>query len=429
MNRKPQPKHTLQSNRYTTWYPWVVIAMSSLFLFYKYVLQVSPSVMTNALMQHFHIAGTGLGNLAATFFYTYLVIQFFVGPLLDKYSTRYLAAIAIAVSGLGGLLFARAHNLVEAEFSRGLMGVGAAFATVSYMKMAAVWFKPEQFAFVSGLLATAAMIGSMAGQAPLALLVSHIGWQNSLFYCGIGGLCLSSCYVLVVRDHPPLKISNAKPVQKITLKDVLALLRKKFNWLLMLYSGLTFSPVAVFGGLWGVPFLEEAHHITKTQAASLTSLMFLGLALGGPILGYISDRLGKRYPVMYFGLILSLINLSLAIYYPQLNNGLTGVCLFLFGFGTGAFMLGFAIGKECNPAPLAATVIALINTGDALFGAFSEPLVGKVLDTFWQGKLHHRTPYFSVHDFHLALLLLPVYVIAALILLTLLKRNSQMIET
>ncbi|MCP4475102.1 MAG: MFS transporter [Gammaproteobacteria bacterium] len=410
-------------------YPWIVISLCSLFLFYKYILQVSPSVMTHELMQFFHLNGVGLGNLAATYFYAYLVTQLFVGPLLDKYSPRLLTAAAIAVSAMGAIGFASATTLSHALWARGLIGVGAAFATVSYMKMAAVWFKPRQFAFVGGILATAAMVGSMAGQMPLALVIRHAGWQHGLLYVGTVGLALAALFYLFVREkrYPATALAQTgKPDNSLKLRDFVLLLKKRHNWLLMLYSGLAFAPVAVFGGLWGNPFLQESFHVEKATAAMLTSMMFFGLAVGGPVLGWASDRLGNRYRVMVFGVLLSLLSLIAAIYLPPLSLTLEGVLLFLVGFGTGAFMLGFALGKEMNPLPLAATVIGLINTGDALFGALSEPLVGKVLDTLWHGKVVSGAHYFNVHDFHFALALLPLYLLAALLMLGTLKRYCKL---
>lgn len=409
---------TSKSKFATKTYPWVVLTFSAAFLFYKYVLQVSPSVMTDDLMQHFHVSAAGLGNLAATFFYAYLVVQLFVGPLLDKFNPRLLTAAAIGFSAMGAMLFAKAHTLLDAELARSLIGVGAAFATVSYMKMTAVWFEPRQFAFVGGLLATAAMVGSMAGQAPLAFLVSHVGWRMSLYYGGLVGVVLAVLYFVCVKSKAGVHFDlQSKPIQ---FKDMVRVLKQKHNWCLMLYSGLAFSPLAVFGGLWGDPFLEAAHHFSKTQAASLVSLTFFGLAVGGPVLGFVSDRLNKRFSVMLFGLALSFVSLILALYAP-LPTWLMGVFLVLFGFGTGAFMLGFAIGKEANPVALAATVIGLINTGDALLGAFSEPLFGKFLDMLGRGTTAHGVPTFSVHDYHIALLMLPLYLLLAFGFLWLLR--------
>ena len=108
--------------------------------------------MTDDLMRQFHVHGAGLGNLAATYFYTYLVTQLFAGPLLDRYSP-YLTAGALLVCALGMLDFTHANSLLAAQLSRGLVGVGAAFATVSYLKLAANWFSAKRYATVAGLLA------------------------------------------------------------------------------------------------------------------------------------------------------------------------------------------------------------------------------------------------------------------------------------
>lgn len=419
--------NTLENTKYSTtfkrYYPWVVIALSASFLFYKYVLQVSPSVMGDELMRHFHINGAGLGNLAATFFYSYLVTQLFVGVLLDRFNPRWLSGAAIALCGMGAVVFATADNLLWAELGRGLIGIGAAFATVSYMKMAAIWFNPNRFAFVGGLLATAAMIGSMAGEAPLAWSVVHFGWQDSLYYIGWMGVLLSVLFCMIVRGKRASRTTKTDDVSMSGFKGFATVLKKCQNWYLMLYSGLAFSPLAVFGGLWGNPFLQEAHHITKTQAASLTSLMFFGLALGGPLLGYLSDRLGKRFIILWFSLLVGLLSLGAVIYVTLLPDWLVGVLLFVFGFSTGAFMLGFAVGRSLNAVALTATVVALINSGDALFGAFTEPFVGRLLDLFWGGKRFQGVQEFGLHDYHIALSVLPIYLLLAAVFLLPLRRS------
>src|SRR6185437_6932828 len=201
-------------------YPVFIVILCAGFLFYKYVLQVSPSIMTHQLMQEFEVNGAGLGNLAATFFYAYFITQLFVGILLDKYSVRLLSAIAILISGLGACLFANTHSLFLAGVYRAMMGFGAAFATVCYLKTTAVWFKPNQFAFISGLLATAAMLGAVFGEAPLSFVVQSYGWRNCLMGCGIAGILLAVLFFVVVRDQSFMGPANKKPKHGIDLKAV-----------------------------------------------------------------------------------------------------------------------------------------------------------------------------------------------------------------
>lgn len=407
-----------------TYYPWIVIILCSFFLFYKYVLQVSPSVMTKELMSEFNVHGAGLGNLAATYFYAYLVAQFFVGPLLDRYSPRILTTIAIVICAFGAFAFANTHSLFSAEIARALMGVGTAFATVSYMKMSAMWFRSNQVAFVDGLLATAAMMGALCGQVPLTMLVAETGWRTSLIYCGVFGLFFAFLFFMIVKDKKDPNIHQAKPItdSSIKMSDIKALLKDKKNWLLTFYSGLAFTPIAVLGGLWGNPFFEVAHHLTSTQAAYFTSLIFIGLAIGSPLFGYFAGRLGDSVRVMIIGTCIALSSLVMAIYLTELPLWLFGTLLFTFGMGTGVFMLSFSLGKEINHIGLAATVVALINTGDALFGSFTEPLIGKVLDLYWDGTIINGVHHFSAQNYHVALSVLPLYLLLGLLCLLGLKK-------
>ena len=402
-------------------YPVLIMCLAAGFLFYKYVLQVFPSIIADQLMGQFHLTGAGLGWLAATFYYSYMVTQLFVGVLLDRFGTRWLTTAAIFSCAAGVLLFSQAETVFAAGLFRALMGVGVAFATVSYMKLAANWFPPHQYAFVSGLLATAAMAGAVFGQAPLAWLIDQFGWRYCLSLVGITGFVLAFVFFVVVRD----KTSHPQTLEmpRISFNDVVQVFKNKQNWLLTLYSGLAFSPVAVFGGLWGNPFLEQAYHLGKTQAASMVSLVFIGLGLGSPLLGMLSDKLGNRRGVMFFSTLVSGLAITLVIYVPSLPISVLSILLFVFGFGLGAFMLVFAMGKEINPVSLTATVIAMINTSDAVLDALTEPFIGKLLDLSWDGTIVNGVPQFSLHSYYIALGVLPVYLFVAAALLLWVKED------
>ncbi len=405
----------LRINTQTAIYPILVIILCAAFLFYKYVLQVYPSIITVQLMREFNLSGAGLGNLAATFYYAYMVTQIFVGILLDKYSTRWLTSAAIFCCGLGLILFSQTQSLYIAQLSRGLMGAGVAFATVAYMKAAAIWFSPKQYAFIGGLLATAAMAGAVFGQAPLSYLIKMTGWRTCLYTIGLVGFVLAALFALIVRDKAA-KNHDLEHVP-ISLGDVLSLVKSKQNWLLTLYSGLAFSPIAVFGGLWGNPFLQQAYELSATEAASMVSLVFVGLGIGSPVLGMISDRLENRRYVMLVNTLISCLALVLVLFAHPMPTWLLSLLLFVFGFGLGSFMLVFAMGKEMNKPALTATVIAMINSSDAFLDALTEPGIGKFLDMLWDGRVVNGIHYFSLHSYHLALGVLPIYLVVAAFLL------------
>ena len=184
--------------------------------------------------------------------------------------------------------------------------------------------------------------------------------------------------------------------------------------LLTAYSGLAFSPVVIFCGLWGNPFLQKAYNLDKLTAPSLISLVFIGLAIASPVFALITNRIRNRCALMFYSTLVSALCISLVIYAHPMPVWLLACLLFLFGFSLGAFPLVFVIGKELNPLHLAGTAISLINASDAFLDAITEPVIGKLLDSFGNAAGNHD---FSISSYHIALAILPLYQVIGAFLL------------
>ena len=203
-----------------------------------------------------------------------------MGILLDRFGTRWLASGAIAISSLGLLFFSQTHSVLGAALSRVAMGFGVAFATVTYMKMAAQWFDERHFPLVSGLAATAAMLGAIFGEAPLDKLVQLSNWRDALLYVSMAGFILAILFMLFVKDNSAFQsVSDSNPAtaekkRSPLLEQMLIVFTNKQNWLLTAYAGLCFSPIAIFGGLWGTPFLHTTYHYSISDTSSLLTLVF-----------------------------------------------------------------------------------------------------------------------------------------------------------
>ena len=407
-------------------YSVLVIGVCAGFQFYKYVLQVYPSIITEQLMREFHLTGVGLGNLAAAYYYSFMVVQLFAGILLDRFGARFIASAAIVSCALGVLLFSQSHSVLIAWLSRGLIGAGVAFSTITYMKSAAIWVSPKRYAFINGFLATATMAGAIFGEIPLSLLINHIGWRSCLFIMGLTGFGLATLFFLIVRDRPNNSIcNNTNKKTTSSFYELIQVFKNKQNWLLAGYGGLAFSPISIFGGLWGYPFLQQAYQLDRMQAGSMISLIFLGLGIGSPLIGILSEYLGDRRNVMFYCTLVSCASISLVLYCHALPLWAVGALLFIFGFALGAFMLAFVLGKEVNSISVTATVIAMINAGDAILSGITEPLIGKLLDLGWDGSVIKGVHYFSLHSYRTALVVLPLYMIIASLLLLRIKTTPR----
>lgn len=389
-------------------YPWLVWFLSSSFIFYKYLLQVSPTVMVGDLMRTFSLTGLSMGNLAAYYFYAYLLMQLPVGLLLDHFSPRRLMSLAIIVCSVGAIVFSQAMHLSTAEFGRLLIGLGGAFSAVGTMKLISIWFPTRQFALVSGLMMTMAMLGAVGAEAPLALLVADVGWREALLLLGFVGIILSVAVWLFIKDDIKQR-SHEKP--SFSLKgfkdDLFHVIHNKQSWLISCYSGLAFAPVSAFAGLWGVPYLMQRYEMSRSFTAGLISLTFVGFAIGSPLAGWISDRICRRKPIMIIGTTMSLLTLSIVIYLP-IPAAALGFLLLVFGFFSGFFFVSFAHMREINILRLGGTAIGFINMFNALYGALAEPLVGKLLDLGWHHHMLLGARIFSNSDYKHALIVLPI---------------------
>lgn len=404
---------------------WVIWLLSALFMFYKYALEVSPSVMNATLMKAFNINGAALGNLTACYFYAYLILQIPAGLLLDKFGPRRVATVAIFLCACGTLIFAKAETILLAGVGRFITGVGAAFAVVNCFKLIANWFPLKRFAFMSGLMMTVAMFGAVGGQAPLSAFIQAQDWRYALELIGIVGVALSVIFWIIVRDRAPdHKVERHIVPQKISLWVTLKTIFKcPQSWWLSVYSGFAFAPVMIFGGLWGVAFINEAFGISHNMAAQSVSMIFIGFAVGAPVFGWFSDWLKRRRIVMFWGTLIALLSLSAVIYLPTLSIFMLTFLLFLFGFSISSFLLCFTMIREIHLPIFAATAIGFMNAFDAFFGAFSDPLTGKFLDLGWDGRIVEGARVFSVANYKLAFITLPVYLIISLLTLARIKET------
>jgi predicted MFS family arabinose efflux permease len=119
------------------------------------------------------------------------------------------------------VLFATADTLVAAYVGRLLIGAGSAFFFVCALKLVYVWFPPERFAFVSGMIMFIGVAGGIVGQAPVAAAVEAFGWRYVVMVTAGSGLVLSVLSWLIVIDHPDHLSGQVKPLENYDSMPIL----------------------------------------------------------------------------------------------------------------------------------------------------------------------------------------------------------------
>jgi sugar phosphate permease len=393
---------------------WIICGLGAVFYCYEYFLRITPSVMTSELMSAYHLKGGEIGNLSAFYYHAYVPMQIVVGVLMDRYGPRRLLTIACLFCALGSYFFAGRYGFAAAEFGRFLIGFGSAFAFVGALKLATIWLPPNRFALVSGIIMCLGMTGAM------------IGWQTTIYASAVIGVLLSAVLWLVVRDSSPdhpnyhTHVINFKGV----LQGLASALKNPQIWFNGLVGFLLYLSLSAFAELWGIPYLEQAQHLTKTHAAYANSMIFLGWAIGSPLWGWFSDYIQLRCLPLIIGSIGSLILFCLLLYVPHLPVVLMYMILFLFGVLSSAQILVFAICHEASKMKVAGTAIALTNMIVMIGGNVFQPLIGQLLDYGWADKLVAGARVYPIYAYQVALSVIPICLVIAAFIATFLIRET-----
>lgn len=414
--------------RYLRIKPWLIWSLGVSFLFLECFTRIAPSVMTHELMISFSLYATGLSLLSACFYFSYAIMQIPAGSLINRFGAHPLLAVMAFLCALGTILFAFTHLAWLAGLSRFVIGFGAAFAFIGTLKLVNVWFEGRWFGFLAGMTQGLGMFGAAAGAVLYSIIARDLGWRIAMaVIAGILSL-IGILIVFLVRDTRKNLLSHQvyiNPLEIKLLDGLRILFRNPSGWIIFLYSGFIYAPTAIFGELWCVHFLESTHHLSHEIAAMAEGTIFIGLAIGCPLIGWLSDQSGKRKPWLFISSVLCFILITLIVFIHQLPLYLLFLILFFYGVSNGGVSLSYIVAGELNPQPIMSVSIASSNMASILLGGFFlQPVFGYLLDLNWTGKIIDGVRFYSAMDFYHAFRWLPLCFVIAGIMSLLVKETD-----
>jgi Na+/melibiose symporter-like transporter len=230
------------------------------------------------------------------------------------------------------------------------------------------------------------MAGGSAGQFLVGPIIKGgLPWGQFWIYSGIAGLTLAACLWAFLPTEAPKASTPGTSGWASVLGSLKTVFFNPQSILCGLISGLLFIPTTLFGMTWGVRFLQEARGREYEAAVTLAATVPLGWMIGCPLLGFISDRLGRRKPVIFGGALVMLGVLAWILFGdPAILRGhVVGI---LMGIASGAAMLPYTVIKEVNPPQLGGSATGVINFINFTFSALLGPVFGARLVQVSEGS-------------------------------------------
>ncbi|MFU8797123.1 MAG: MFS transporter [Gammaproteobacteria bacterium] len=399
--------------------PWIVCLSSALFFFYEHIqMQMFNSISTD-LMREFSLNAKQLGYLSATYLLADVIFLLPAGLLIDRFSTRTIILVALSLAVSSTFLFSISHSVWIVGICHFFAGMGHAFSFLSCTRLAARWFSAKQMGLIIGVIVTFALLGGMVAQTPLVLLNEAFGWRLSMLWIAALGVVSIFIVMRYVKDYPQgyqqTHDREQQQLQSIGLtKGIVQAICNRQNWLCGGYACFLNLPNMLLGALWGNVYLTQVEKLNTIQAGNIIITMFFGMLVGGPVLGYISDRIGQRRTPMIVCGFLSLFVMVTITIFNSIGVWPLAALFFTLGFFTSGQVLSYPVIAESNPQLFTGAAMGfgsiLIMGGAGLF----QPIFGWMMDLNWQGAMVGHTRLYPIEAFNLAMWIMPVAFVAAI---------------
>jgi MFS family permease len=369
---------------------WLVTAV---YYFYQYTLRSAPAVMMPQLSEAFGLSVAGVASMAGLFYYGYSPFSLVAGAAMDRLGPRRVVPLGAATVGVGALLFASGSR-EAANVGRFLQGAGGVFALVGAAYIATTNFPASRAATLIGATQMFGMAGGSAGQFAVGpLMTSGVSFRGFWAGMGILGLVISVLLFVLLPESP--RTERRDDWLRGAASALGQVFRNPQSILCGAIAGLLFIPTTIFDMIWGVRYLQDARGFDYASAVVRSATVPLGWIIGCPLLGWASDRIGRRKPVILAGAVVLLACFALILYArtDTLPPYLPGL---IAGIASGAAMLPYTIIKEANPPAVSGTATGVVNFLNFTFSALLGPVFGWILAAIGGGAAtleHYQTAF------------------------------------
>jgi MFS family permease len=387
-------------------YGLIVWFITTLFVVYSFCLNTAAAVFSDPIKTALQASNVGVSMAAGAFILGFACMQIPAGYLLDRFNARFVVTSGVLLLAVGNVIISFSNNLVIYTLANFLQGVGASFAFIAAAVLISQWFSAKAFPILFGLTQTLSCVLAGLIHYYFTIALQIHAWYEIYRGLAVFGFTLLILTLLLVKTPSAYQRSAG-----ISLKKSLSIvLKNKQIWLCSIAASASFGVLLAYAGLWYMQ-VEKFYSVENLQAVIIGGMIFIGIGIGTPLLGWLSNKVKSRMMVIHLTLALGAMTLLLGLYLPHFAIDtliIAQIISFLIGFFLSGSMLFYTMVSELSSGATRGVAISVLNTAVFLFNTIMLFIPYLFVTAF-------STTFFTY------LWILPFFVIFAILLLYFIK--------
>lgn len=327
-------------------YRWVILLSIIPILAMVNVFWLTFAPITSIAVDFYNVSPLSIAFLSMSYMIVYIIMALPASYLIDTKGFKFSVTLGSIIIGTFGIL----RGLYSGSFAVvtiSQIGVAIAqpFLVNSTTKVAARWFPVDERATASGIATMATYIGMVIALSLTPGLTEAYGIPKMLLIYGCASIICAAIFIIFAREKPATPPGPGEElVNTFNFKDALKLTSKSdFKYLMICM----FIIMGIFNAVmtW-IEDILKPRGISSSMAGIIGSvLVIVGLA-GAVVLPAISDKKGKRKPLLVWPIIAAIPGFIGITFFSNpvllaVSSAVMGFCI--MGMGPVAFQYGAEI--------------------------------------------------------------------------------------
>jgi predicted MFS family arabinose efflux permease len=358
-----------------------VLLLLGLAFGFAYFDRMAMTFLSPFVVADLKLSNTEVGALGSALSVTWALGAYFVGRWSDAIGQRKpFLLIAMVAFSLCSVLSGLAWNFGTLFATRVVMGaVEGPFLPICLAIMGAASLDSRR-GLNAGVVQN--VFGSILGTAiaPIVLvwMAEHWGWRTAFFAAGVPGLILAVLIWRLIAEPPRAPLPAAGRTKGFSPWAMLA----HRNMALCAVISCFMVGSLVIGSIFLPLYFTGPRGLSAGTMASIMAVLGLCPAVGGVIVTALSDRFGRRTPMIFFCL-LTVLNPLAALYFQGPVVVMTGLMVVSWiGIGVFPLFMGVIPAETLGHAQAATAMGLIVAVGELSGGVFGPIVSGRLADQF-----------------------------------------------